>query len=161
MVVKREKVNIENLINEAMEIEGKDISFIAKFDIASVILKELLAYDDKLMPCIIEIGEPSWDGYDREYIVSVFDGDIFCEKFVCDGSYLTPNDGVTFILPDCDDKCVSYLHNKEFEDRIFVDITDLVDENDVVECDDCNYHEYIIRDGNGIGVGYIITHEFV
>ena len=76
---------------------------------------------------------------------------------------LTENllNSIDAIKKDMDHNKFDNINIKEFEDRIFVDITDLVDENDVVECDDCNYHEYIIRDGNGIGVGYIITHEFV
>lgn len=169
MHVEKNFVDIESMICDALEIDCENIvSFIAKYDDAAIILKELLKYDE-FNPFCINLNGTSFDGYNKEFIISVNDdGDVFCEKYYRKDGYITPDDGVTFILPDCSDECVSHLY--KYKDRFFV-VVDFEDETEscgcckwgddvsfVASCDDAFADKCCVtpcRDGNNFVTGYI------
>lgn len=169
MHVEKNFVDIENMICDAIEIDCENIvSFIAKYDDAVIILKELLKYDG-FNPFCIDLSDPSFDGYDKEFIVSFgADGDVFCEKYCRKDGYIIPNDGVTFILPGCSDECVSHLY--KYRDGLFINV-EFEDETEscgcykwgddvsfVASCDDAFADNCCVtpcRDGNGFFTGYI------
>ena len=169
MHVGKSFVDIESMICDALEIDCENIvSFIAKYDDAAIILKELLKYDE-FNPFYVDLSDPSFDGYDKEFIISVNnDGDVFCEKYYRKYGYITPDDGLTFVLPGCSDECVSHLY--KYKDRLFIDV-EFEDETEscgccewggdvsfVASCDDAFSDNCCVtpcRDGNGIVTGYI------
>lgn len=171
MHVEKSFVDIESMICDVLEIDCESIvSFIAKYDDAAIILKELLKYDE-FNPFYVDLNDPSFNGYDKEFIISVnYDGDLFCEKYYRKDGYITPDDGVTFILPGCSDECVSYLY--KYRDRFFV-VVDFEDETEscgcckwgddvsfVASCDDAFSDNCCVMpclDGNGIVTGYFVT----
>lgn len=135
MVVRREFKDIENIIDEAVDIEvDGGVSFVTKYDNAALIIKELFRYE-QFVPCFIQLSDPMWDGYDREFIISINDNkDVYCEKYYRDGRYLNNEDGIIFILPDCCEECVSHLHSADYDGSIFIDVN--FENYDDVECDD-------------------------
>lgn len=171
MHVGKSFVDIESMICDALEIDCENIvSFIAKYDDAAIILKELLKYDE-FNPFYVDLSDPSFDGYDKEFIISVNnDGDVFCEKYYRKYGYITPDDGLTFVLPGCSDECVSHLY--KYKDRLFIDV-EFEDETEscgcckrgdyvsfVASCDDAfsdNCCAMPCRDGNGFVTGYFVT----
>lgn len=155
MVVKKEFNDIESLVSEAIDIDCEfGVSFITKYDNATVILKELLGYTE-LTPFLIEISDPSFDGYDKEFIISVSNDDkVFCEKFYRNNKYLSPDGGVVFVLPDCSDECISHIYKYKASFFIDVGIDDDIDRsiNQCIEPKD--WKEIVIRDENGRAIGY-------
>lgn len=136
MVVRKEYENIESMVCDALDICCESsATFIAKYDSAVIILKELLGYEE-FVPFLIDISDPLYSGYDREFIITVNDNDeVFCEKFYRNNKYIIPNDGVIFITLDCSDECVSYLY--KYTDRFFIEVG--FDEG-VECCDSCDYN---------------------
>ena len=135
MVVRREFKDIENIIDEAVDIEvDGGVSFVTKYDNAALIIKELFGYE-QFVPCFIQLSDPMWDGYDREFIISINDNkDVYCEKYYRNGRYLNSEDGIVFILPDCCEECVSHLHSADCDVGIFIDVD--FENYDDTECDD-------------------------
>lgn len=173
MHVEKNFVDIESMICDALEIDCENIvSFIAKYDDAAIILKELLKYDE-FNPFCVNLNDTSFDGYNKEFIISVNDdGDVFCEKYYRKDGYIIPDDGVTFILPSCSDECVSHLY--KYKDRLYIDV-EFVDEFNPCKCNkrgdfidfiaSCdngftdNCCATLCRDDNGFVNGYFVTSE--
>lgn len=169
MVIKKEFNCIEDIVDDALSIDCDfGFSFITKYTNASIILKELFKQEE-LTPFLIDISDESFDGYDKEYIISVNnDGEVFCEKFYRKDRYIIPDNGVNYILKDCTDECISHLY--KYEDCIFIDVV-FEDETEscgcckwgddvsfVASCDDAFTDNCCVtpcRDGNGIVTGYI------
>ena len=150
MLVEKSFIDIESVVENAIEIDCEfGVSFITKYDNAIIILKELLKRDET-MPFFIDISDPEWDGYDKEFVISIGnDGEVFCEKFYREDRYLFPEEGVTFILPDCSDECLSHLY--KYDDYFYVKV------NIIEPCDCCqddNSYEQIIKDEDGNTIGY-------
>lgn len=133
MHVEKEYNDIGYMIEDAISIDANNgVSFITKYDNAVIIIKELLGFD-YLTPYFIQLTDPLWDGYDKEFIISVNNnGEVFCEKYYRNDSYLN-GDGIVFILPDCSDECVTHLHNTCCEYDILVDVS--FADNIDFECD--------------------------
>lgn len=138
MVIKKEFNCIKDVVDDALSIDCDfGISFITKYDNAVIVLKELFK-DGELTPFLINISDESYDGYNKEYVISVSnDGNVFCEKFYRKDRYIMPDNGINYIFKDCTDECISHLY--KHQDCIFID-TDF--DSDVVSCcggivDDC------------------------
>lgn len=143
MVVKKRYEDIEDMINEAVDIDTEcGTSFITKYDNAALILNELIGHE-KFMPYFIELSDPAWDWYKKEFIITINnDGEIYCERFSRNDKYLSSEDDVYFVLPDCDDKCVEFVHNSEnasvIVDVTFEDDEAEIDDKPADECDGCD-----------------------
>jgi len=148
VVIRKEFEDIEHLVSEALSIDCEyGVSFIATYEDAAIILKEVLSYDDELVPFIVEIEDPSFDGYDKEYIISVNNGEVFCEKFYREDRYLFVDDGVYFLLPDCSFECNYHVNHSENSFIVKVSFDD-----DIESCNYCSIHDCdngIVRDEDG------------
>lgn len=141
MLVEKKYVDLESMLEDALSIDCDfGVTFVTKFENASFILKEILSFSE-FMPFLIELSDPSFDGYNKEFIISVSnDGELFCEKFYRKDKYLMPDDGVIFVLPDCSDECISHLY--KYNDCFYIEVgfEDCeLDENDcecIVHTDD-------------------------
>ena len=59
----------------------EDICFIGKYDDAAMLIKELLMVYDETHIQQVSIESIDWDGYDKEYIVTLdHDFNVWCEK---------------------------------------------------------------------------------
>ena len=148
MVIRKEFEDIEHLVDEALSIDCEfGVSFIATYEDAAIILKEVLSYDDELVPFSVEIGDPSFDGYDKEYIISVNNGEVFCEKFYRKDRYLYVDEGINFVLPNCTDECMAHIKKSREDFVVKVDFDD-----DIEPCNYCSTHycdKGVIRDEDG------------
>ena len=156
MVIKKEFNCIKDVVDDALSIDCNfGVSFVTKYDNAVIVLKELFKYEE-LTPFLIDISDESYDGYNKEYIISVSnDGNVFCEKFYRKDRYIMPDDGINYIFKDCTDECISHLY--KYKDCIFID-TDFEDEIELRDdefIDNCCVTP--CRDGNGIVTGYFVT----
>ena len=153
MLVRKSFNDIESIVEDALDIDCEfGVSFITKYDNAIVILKELLGYTE-LTPFLIDISDPSFDGYDKEFIISVSNDEVFCEKFYRNGKYLSPDDGVVFVLPDCSDECISHIYKYKASFFIDVDINDDIEKCEC--CEDNDVHVKTIKDNDGNVIGYV------
>ena len=153
MLVRKSFNDIESIVDEALDIDCEfGVSFITKYDNAIIILKELLGYTE-LTPFLIDISDPSFDGYDKEFIISVSNDEVFCEKFYRNGKYLSPDDGVVFVLPDCSDECISHIYKYKASFFIDVDINDDIEKCEC--CEDNDVHVKTIKDNDGNVIGYV------
>lgn len=97
-------------LNECIETiydanEDKYVSVVAKYDEAKEIIRELVYYDYNIAQ--IEIEDPSWDGYNDEFEVSVINGEIFCSKIKYNDKYLGLCSSIVFFMEDVNSKCIS------------------------------------------------------
>lgn len=103
--------------------EYNDIAVVAKYEEARRLIKELLCIGYDLHS--IEMHDDEWDGYDSEYIVSLYDNEIWCEPMKRENGYITDDSPVIYILNNCSSKVISYCEgNNVYE----VSISDDSDE---------------------------------
>lgn len=138
MHVEKNYVDLENMLDDALSIDCDfGVTFVTKFENASFILKEILSFSE-FMPFLIEFEDPSFDGYDKEFFISVNNnGEVFCEKFYHKDKCFMPGDGVIFVLPDCSDECISHLY--KYNDCFYIEVGFEDDELDENNCD-CIIH---------------------
>lgn len=122
------------------EFDIKDLSIVAKYDEASVIVNELVrcGYDIHSM----HLEDPECDGYDDEYIISLcsVDGkDIWCEPMVRKNGYINDESGCIFVMDNCSSHVISHL-NSDYIYEVHVDEFDDYEDDD--EC--CCYYDDIL-----------------
>lgn len=122
------------------EFDIKDVSIIAKYDEAAVIIGELVrcGYDIHSM----HLKDPECDGYDDEYIISlcsVDEKDIWCEPMVRENGYIDDESGCIFVMDNCSSNVLSHL-NSDYIYEVHVDEFDDYEDND--EC--CCYYDDIL-----------------
>ncbi len=117
--------------------EYKSIDIIVKYNEAKKLIKELICFGCDI--CSIDIEEPEYDCYYDEYVVTLSDSGIWCEKFKRETGYITIDDNVVFVSNDCNSKCLK----KIFSDKIYA--FEIIDEIEMLEdgeiefcnCDNC------------------------
>lgn len=129
-----------------------DVMIVAKYENARNIIAGLvrLGHDIKY----IELTDEMWDGYDREFYITLTDEGIFCEKGYDEDNecYLNDEPKVLYIMDDCNSKilqCIStncaYSVTLE-EEKWFGDFEDEYEFDDEEECDgdcgNCKYNKY-------------------
>ena len=136
------KIIVEDMIDVAQIMYDKVVSgcesacFVGYYEDAAQLIKELLMmYDDtNVMQIKIEMVE--WDGYEKEYLVTLDDEmNVWCEKAFNDyrNDYFYIEDSCVLVADDCNSKI---LENIE-ADEVYEVSYDLYDEH---ECDgDCEH----------------------
>lgn len=114
--------SIEELVEVVVETYellhdfDRNVSFVAKYDHAKEILRELVFYDYDLK--FVELADPEWDNYEDEYVISIVCDEIFCEKLKLDGRYCMLSPKFVFFDEDVNSKCIKYFESDmkyEFE----------------------------------------------
>lgn len=156
MVVRKSFEDIESVVDEALDIDcDYGVSFITKYENTTIILKELLGYAE-LMPILIDVSDPLFDGYDKEFIISVTDnGEVFCEKLFRNNGYLHPTDGVIYIFDDCDDECLSHFYGY----NCFLVNVNIDNGVESCCCSDSDIYKRAIKDESGAVIGYVCISE--
>ena len=137
--------DMSDLVFQAFECKGEkdSICFIAKYDEAAEIIKEVMQYDETY-PFYLELSNEDCNGYDKEYIITVDNENVvFCEPLFINGKYLsfdTEYDDV-YILENCNNKLVKDCPDENVHVAILSDIED-------DECDGCCENCEIAKDEN-------------
>lgn len=105
------------------------IDIIAKYDDAKEIIQELVCAGYGIVN-IDELTEPSWNDYDDAFVISLFEGGIWCEPVKRNDEYIFVEADVVYIFSDCNSRII---------DKIEADEVYEVDSNeDDCDCKNCN-----------------------
>ena len=111
---------------DALDYDEEDVAIIAKYEEARQIVKELACIGYDLHSIDID---DEFDGYNAEYIITLYDNEIFCEPMLRENGYLTDDSPVMYILDNCSSKVIPYCKGKIVYE---VSVGD-----DDCSCDDC------------------------
>lgn len=100
---------------------NEDVQVVAHYEEAREIIKELLKHSLDLDISNIELEEADLCGYDKEYIISVVNGEIWCEKAWCGDKYRRLDGGVVYLLDNCSSKLVQKIDNKDLAYEVAID----------------------------------------
>jgi len=158
--------DVTELMYREVQSGCSDVSFIGLYDDAVKVIKELMFYDG-VYPYQILIEPEEWDGYDKEYLVTL-DSDlcVWCEKVCREHGYIEIETDCALIADDCS----SVLLKKIFcdDEKMYEVSYDLdYEEESNCECDgncECccfakndDEHEVVTRvttDKNGKVMGF-------
>ena len=112
---------------DALDYDEEDVAIIAKYEEARQIVKELACIGYDLHSIDID---DEFDGYNAEYIITLYDNEIFCEPMLRENEYITDDSPVMYILDNCSSKVIPYCKGKTVYE---VSVGDC----DYDECDDC------------------------
>lgn len=91
----------------------EDISIIAKYEEAKIIIEELIC--DGFTIHALEIHDKEWEGYEAEYIITLCsiddDYELFCEPMMRDGKYVKDSSTEIYILDNCSSKVIPYCYS--------------------------------------------------
>lgn len=133
--------------------EYEEVAVVAKYEEARQIIKELMCIGYDLHS--ITMHDVEYDNYNFEYIISLYDDEIFVEPMVKDNGYLTDDSPVMYVLDNCSSKVIPFCKGK-----VIFEVS--VGEYDCEECQctctdkDTNDSEstYISRDKDGNPLGF-------
>lgn len=110
--------------------EEEDVIVIAKYEEARQIIKELLClgYDAHS----IEIHDDLWENYDAEYVVSLYENEVWCEPMLRENGYIEEDAPVIYVLDNCSSKVIPYCKGKTV-----YEVSVGIDEDDECGCDEC------------------------
>ena len=121
--------------------ELEDISIIAKYDEARIIINELIRKDFNIHS--IDLRDEDWEGYVDEYIISLInvgDGnELFCEPMKRDGKYIPDTSTITYVLGNCSSKVIPYCNGKTVYEVAIGD-----DEYDKCECSEFDSDKFVM-----------------
>lgn len=100
----------------------EDVSIIALYEDACRITSELIRCGFEIKE--ININDSDWDGYDDEYIISVYNDGIWVEPFKRKDEYLNEESGCTYVLQNCNSKCLDKITSKKLYEVVFLDDED-------------------------------------
>lgn len=126
---------VDDIISDS---ENEIIDIVAKYDDVKEILKELVYYGRELE--FVELEPAEWNGYDKEYSISVFDNKVSCEKLWHEDRYYGSDAEIVFFMEDVNSKVIkSYPEcSKMYEVHIDDDEDEFVCDGD---CDNCSLND--------------------
>ena len=103
--------------------EEEDIAIIAKYEEARQIIKELLCLGYDIHS--VEIHDDLWENYDAEYVISLYDNEVWCEPMLRENGYIEEYAPVIYVLDNCSSKVIPYCKGKNvFEVSVGIDEDD-------------------------------------
>lgn len=139
-----------------------DIAIVAKYDDAKRIVEELIYCGYGVNA--IELHDPEMRGYDKEFVISLYDGDIYVEPMFREKDYLNLHETIVYVLENCSSKVISHcksekLHFVEIgESDNLVDDNEYDDDDDHVKYDGCNNNKIKIQSDDDMH-GFSVTHS--
>lgn len=126
---------VDYIISKVENDEDLFVAVVGKFDSIKQVLKEVMTYEF-IDFNNIEIKSADIDGYDCEFILSLWIADgilrFGCEKIIRDGEYIFPCGDETYLMEDCSSKIIPLC---EGSDLYFVNIDEECDCDE--GCDKC------------------------
>ena len=110
--------------------EEEDIAIIAKYEEARQIIKELLCLGYDIHS--VEIHDDLWENYDAEYVISLYDNEVWCEPMLRENGYIEEYAPVIYVLDNCSSKVIPYCKGK----NVF-EVSVGIDEDDECCCNEC------------------------
>ena len=105
--------------------DEEDVVIIAKYEEARQIIKELLCLGYDIHS--VEIHDDLWENYDAEYVISLYENEVWCEPMLRENGYIEEDAPIIYVLDNCSSKVIPYCKGKNvFEVSVGDD-----------ECDDC------------------------
>ena len=108
--------------------DEEDIVVIAKYEEARQIIKELLCLGYDIHS--LEIHDDLWENYDAEYVVSLYENEVWCEPMRREKGYLDEDAPIIYVLNNCSSKVIPHCKGK----NVF-EVSVGVDECDCGECE--------------------------
>lgn len=136
---------------ECFEDDNIGISVVAKYEHAKEIISCLCTeYDVKS----IDISSPDWNEYYDEYLITLLDGEVYCEKCKIDNGYFHIESKYTYLFDDCNSKILNYIHSdKVYEVSIFDEDEEDFESEDEFEGD---YNGAVSVDSDGDMHGFTV-----
>lgn len=110
--------------------EYKDVAIIAKYEEARQIIKELMCIGYDLHSIVIH--DVEYDGYEVEYIISLYDDELWVEPMMRESGYITDDSPIMYVLGNCSSKVIPYCKGK-----VMFEVTVGEEECDCDECCGC------------------------
>ena len=88
----------------------EDVAIIAKYEEARWIIKELLCLGYDLHS--VEIHDDLWENYDAEYVISLYENEVWCEPMLRENGYIEEDAPVIYVLDNCSSKVIPYCKGK-------------------------------------------------
>ena len=121
------------------------VSVVCHYELATALLSELIQSDIPIGQ--IDISDYEWSGYDREYMVTIMDGNVYCNQAYgrkVDGyskdEYIESSSDIVYVHQDCNSKILKYIDCDEIYEFSIYDVDDFDDfECDCFKCghDEC------------------------
>ena len=108
--------------------DEEDVVIIAKYEEARQIIKELLCLGYDIHS--VEIHDDLWENYDAEYVISLYENEVWCEPMLRENGYIEEDAPVIYVLDNCSSKVIPYCKGKTV-----YEVT--VGDDDECSCDDC------------------------
>lgn len=108
-----------------------DVAIVAKYEEIRQIIKELLCIGYNINS--IEIHDEEWNGYDAEYICTIFNGEVWCEPMLRDTGYFNDESNVTYIMDNCSSTVISYCKSENLYEVSVGDTDDSEDDEEESE----------------------------
>lgn len=128
----------ESLNRFPSDEDTSDISFIAKYDEAKEIISYLCKLEYDIAFC--QLADPEYDGYIDEYIITIYEGEIWCEPLKRNDEYIYDESDFLYILDNCNSKVLEKCDSKHIfevsiEDEYFEDDSC---SDECIFCNECN-----------------------
>ena len=130
--------------------EYKDVAIIAKYEEARQIIKELMCLGYDLHSIVIH--DVEYDGYEAEYIISLYDDELWVEPMMRESGYITDDSPIMYVLGNCSSKVIPYCKGK-----VMFEVTVGEEECDCDECCCCECDDNKELDVKSDEDGYSIT----
>ena len=112
------------------------VSAVCHYELATALLSELIQSDIPIGQ--IDISDYEWSGYDREYMVTIMDGNVYCNQVYgrkVDGyskdEYIESSSDIVYVHQDCNSKILKHINCDEIYEFSIYDVDDFDD----FECD--------------------------
>lgn len=125
-------------------LEGSEcVSVVCHYELATALLSELIQSDIPIGQ--IDISDYEWSGYDREYMVTIMDGNVYCNQAYgrkVDGyskdEYIESSSDIVYVHQDCNSKILKYIDCDEIYE-FSVEELNGIDEDEMCcsGCADC------------------------
>ena len=112
---------------DALDYDEEDVAIIAKYEEARQIIKELLCLGYDIHS--INVIDEEYGEYDAEYIISLYDDEVWCEPMLRENEYITDDSPVMYILDNCSSKVIPYCKGNT--------VYEVTVGDDDCSCDDC------------------------
>ena len=107
--------------------DEEDVAIVSKYEETRQIIKELLCLGYDLHS--VEIHDDLWENYDAEYVISLYENEVWCEPMRRENGYLDEDAPVIYVLDNCSSKVIPHCKGKNvFEVSIG---------EDECSCDEC------------------------
>ena len=107
--------------------DGEDVVVIAKYEEARQVIKELLCLGYDIHS--VDIHDDLWENYDAEYVISLYENEVWCEPMLRENGYIYEYAPVIYVLDNCSSKVISYCKGE--------DVFEVSVDDDTCNCDEC------------------------